>query len=205
MVQMCEKIDAKLAYTYSYSYSLNTDSTSSIPLQPPKPNTVAKPDTAYGQIVVSDPARRLSNPQSDIHNSIPERPPFNTVISWTSDETRRKEYAKIDRANSGFRGLVRRLVPRPFLSRNSRRDFFTGKCDGDSVRRFRMDVADTEDTDHHHPTDGSREEQQRPKTSLGFETPAEGERREEQEAAERAAEKNPAPRQEMPRRKWSCF
>lgn len=148
MAQMCEKLDAKLAYTYSYSYSLNTDSTASISLHGPKSDPVTKPDPTDHQIVASSTSRRPSSePQSQNPDHLPERPPFNTVISWTSDATRRKEYAKIDRANSGFRGLLRRLVPKPLISRNSRRGFFTGKCDGDSVRRFRMDVADDDGGD----------------------------------------------------------
>lgn len=76
------------------------------------------------------------------------RPPLNTVISWTSDATRRNEYAKIDRAHSGVRGFWRRVVPKCLHSKDARRAFFTGDCDGDSVRRFRLDLDDAdEDSD----------------------------------------------------------
>ncbi|KIX01356.1 uncharacterized protein Z518_09081 [Rhinocladiella mackenziei CBS 650.93] len=75
------------------------------------------------------------------------RPVYNTVISWTSDATRRREYAKIDAAHSGVRGLLRRVLPRCLHSETARRGFFTGTCDGDSVRRFRMDVPDELDDD----------------------------------------------------------
>ncbi|KEF63399.1 uncharacterized protein A1O9_01377 [Exophiala aquamarina CBS 119918] len=202
MAQMCEKLDAKLAYTYSYSYSLNTDSTSSIPLQPPKPNTGVEPDTIYGQIAASETARRLNKPQSDIHSLTPERPPFDTVISWTSDETRRKEYAKIDRANSGLRGLLRRLMPRHLLSKNSRRDFFTGKCDGDSVRRFRMDVPDDDAAADNHPSEDPGGQKAPPEEAS---IPALVEGGGEGECEGKEAEKNLAHSQEPLRRKWSCF
>lgn len=148
MAQMCEKIDAKLAYTYSYSYSLDTDSTASFPLHHLAKSDIkaANPDAHHGQIKrLSSSSRRPGEPPSEIPEPGAERPAFNTVISWTSDATRRQEYAKIDRATRGIRGLLRRLVPKSILSRNSRRLFFTGKCDGDSVRRFRMDVADDDD------------------------------------------------------------
>lgn len=36
--------------------------------------------------------------------------PSNTVIDWTSPSTRRREYAKIDRASRGVRGLWRRVA-----------------------------------------------------------------------------------------------
>lgn len=67
------------------------------------------------------------------------RPSFNTVMSWTSDETRRREYAKIDRAYTGLRGWFNQIVPRAW-KKCSRRDFFRGECDGDSVRRFRVSL-----------------------------------------------------------------
>ena len=65
--------------------------------------------------------------------------PLNTIISWTSDETRLMEYEKIDRAHSGLRGFCKQLLPRAWC-RGSRRDFFSGDCDGDSVRRYRMSI-----------------------------------------------------------------
>ncbi|KAJ9615265.1 hypothetical protein H2200_001340 [Cladophialophora chaetospira] len=75
-----------------------------------------------------------------------QRPQLNTVISWTSNATRRAEYEKIDRAHSGVRGFVRRVWPQCLRKKDGRRPFFTGDSDEDSVRRFRMDVSD-EDSD----------------------------------------------------------
>ncbi|EXJ88569.1 hypothetical protein A1O1_05499 [Capronia coronata CBS 617.96] len=80
------------------------------------------------------------------HQHSRQDPQFDVVMSWTSDATRRSEYAKIDRAHSGFHGLFRRLLPRS-LCRNARRGFFTGDCDGDSVRRFRIGVSDEVEDD----------------------------------------------------------
>jgi hypothetical protein len=61
-----------------------------------------------------------------------------TVISWTTAETRKREYQKIDQAHSGLRGLWKKLTPKWCHGRNARRKFFEGKCDGESVRRYRV-------------------------------------------------------------------
>lgn len=67
-----------------------------------------------------------------------------TVMEWTSVDTRRREYEKIDRASSGMRGFWRRVAPRCFKSRDARTPFFEeGKPEREgSVRRFRMDLPD---------------------------------------------------------------
>lgn len=66
-----------------------------------------------------------------------------TVMEWTSDTTRRREYEKIDRSTRGVRGLWRRVAPR-WCHRDSRAPFFEeGKTSREgSVRRFRMDLPD---------------------------------------------------------------
>lgn len=69
----------------------------------------------------------------------PPRPQFSTTFSWTSDETRRVEYDKIDRAHNGFRGFVKNVTPKCWQG-NCRRNFFRGGCDGDSVRRIRLSL-----------------------------------------------------------------
>ncbi|KAJ5170747.1 uncharacterized protein N7500_003530 [Penicillium coprophilum] len=72
-----------------------------------------------------------------------------TVMEWTSPDTRRREYEKIDRASSGVRGLWRRVAPRCFQTRDSRTPFFEeGKSEREgSVRRFRMDLPEDEEPD----------------------------------------------------------
>lgn len=64
-------------------------------------------------------------------------------IDWTSPSTRRREYEKIDKARTGFRGSLRRVTP-GFLRKHGRVGFHDdGKgSDAGTVRRFRMDVAD---------------------------------------------------------------
>lgn len=69
-----------------------------------------------------------------------------TVMEWTSPDTRRREYEKIDRASRGMRGLWRRVAPRCFQTRDARTPFFEeGKPEREgSVRRFRMDLPEDE-------------------------------------------------------------
>ncbi len=64
-----------------------------------------------------------------------------TTQYWTSDQTRRLEYAAIDAAGKGVRGFFIRLVPDCILPPGSRRTRFCG--DGEegregSVRRYRL-------------------------------------------------------------------
>lgn len=66
------------------------------------------------------------------------RPAYNTVMSWTSDETRRREYEKIDRAHTGWRGFINKVVPRSW--KHGRRNFFSGTDEDDSIRRFRISL-----------------------------------------------------------------
>jgi hypothetical protein len=71
-----------------------------------------------------------------------------TIMHWTSDETRRKEYAKIDMASKGIRGLLSRLFPR--LAMKSKRSRFYDEKDGSragSIRRYRLNFDDDEKVD----------------------------------------------------------
>jgi hypothetical protein len=69
-----------------------------------------------------------------------------TIIDWTSTETRRQEYYKIDRSNKGVRGLLKKLFPK-LATRSSESRFYDEKegSTSGSVRRFRMDLPDEED------------------------------------------------------------
>jgi hypothetical protein len=64
-----------------------------------------------------------------------------TTTYWTSTETRRQEYAKIDKANKGFRGMFRKIIPK-FARTTSGSRFFDEKDDSDvcSVRRYRLNL-----------------------------------------------------------------
>jgi hypothetical protein len=93
-----------------------------------------------------------SQPHHQGHNYSPSASSIHvpaTVMEWTSPSTRRAEYEKIDRASRGVRGLWRRVAPRWCQSRDSRTPFFEeGKNAREgSVRRFRMDLPDEEESD----------------------------------------------------------
>jgi len=71
----------------------------------------------------------------------PPPPPPATCQYWTSDSTRRMEYAAIDAASRGVKGFFIRLVPDCILPPSSRRTRF--HCDDEasdagSVRRYRL-------------------------------------------------------------------
>lgn len=79
------------------------------------------------------------------HHEITQSPispysPPQTTHYWTSDRTRRLEYAAIDAASRGVRGWVmRNMVPECFVPREKR---FCARFDDDSgsVRRYRLDL-----------------------------------------------------------------
>ncbi|ORY07532.1 hypothetical protein BCR34DRAFT_19108 [Clohesyomyces aquaticus] len=63
-----------------------------------------------------------------------------TIMHWTSPTTRQREYEKIDRANSGIRGLLRRIVPRCVSGPPPPKFYEKDASDAGSVRRYRMDI-----------------------------------------------------------------
>jgi hypothetical protein len=70
--------------------------------------------------------------------------PPQTTHYWTSDRTRRLEYAAIDAASKGVRGWVmRHVVPDCFVPQSKRRVGF--EDDRGSVVRYRLEL-DTEDS-----------------------------------------------------------
>jgi hypothetical protein len=82
-------------------------------------------------------------------NSIYDRPIRPSLgpqtLTWTSHESRTREYASIDRAHSGFRGFLRRILPGGCF-RDGYRKFYradgTEQSEDDdarSVRRYRLD------------------------------------------------------------------
>ena len=70
-----------------------------------------------------------------------------TTMHWMSPCTRKTQYEKIDRANTGFRGFLRKVVPRCVSGPPTQTFYETDKSDAGSVRRFRMDVSDDDEVD----------------------------------------------------------
>lgn len=73
----------------------------------------------------------------------PPPPPPATCQYWTSDSTRRLEYAAIDAASRGLRGFLIKLVPDCILPVTARRTRFHNEqadddSDAGSVRRYRI-------------------------------------------------------------------
>ena len=99
----------------------------------------------------ASPPTLFQFPEPDI--AVPEEtgsavsPPCNvpptTTHYWTSDHTRRLEYAAIDAARRGVRGWVRRnLVPRCMAAKDGGHLDFDD--DSGSVRRYRLDIDEAE-------------------------------------------------------------
>ncbi|KAF1834831.1 hypothetical protein BDW02DRAFT_319346 [Decorospora gaudefroyi] len=65
----------------------------------------------------------------------------NTTMHWTSPCTRRREYERIDKANSGLRGFFRRVTPR-CVSGPQEKFYRKDESDAGSVRRYRLDDLD---------------------------------------------------------------
>lgn len=66
-----------------------------------------------------------------------------TVHHWISPSTRRREYERIDKQNSGIRGIVRRIAPR-CVSGPTTKFYEKDTADTCSVRRYRMDLDEDE-------------------------------------------------------------
>lgn len=77
----------------------------------------------------------------------PQKTVKSTVTNWMSNDTRKREYEKIDRSTRGIRGMWRKIAP-GFLQSDQRTPFYEeGKEHEGSVRRFRMDLPDDDDGD----------------------------------------------------------
>lgn len=93
-------------------------------------------------------------------------PPPATVHYWTSDSTRRLEYAAIDAASRGMRGFLNKLVPDCMLPAASRRTRFhcdDADSDAGSVRRYRLALPEEK---AHSDADNAKSRKQKP-GSLG--------------------------------------
>lgn len=83
----------------------------------------------------------LPPPQPETVAAPSPLPPPATCQYWTSDASRRLEYAAIDAASKGVRGFFIKLVPDCILPPSSRRTRFhsdDANSDAGSVRRYRL-------------------------------------------------------------------
>lgn len=124
---------------------------------PPQANTYyhfPSPDPPFAEDDSLGGYRSDTSPYRDYHDlvnppcaeiaSYPVPPP-QTTHYWTSDRTRRLEYAAIDAATRGVKGWVmRHMVPECFVPRERRRVPFDD--DTGSVRRYRLDLDDGEES-----------------------------------------------------------
>ncbi len=125
----------------------------------PSPQSQQQPVTYFHfpHFTSSDPALVEPEPAITLDNlaaTAPNHPgrsetpeyslPPQTTHYWTSDQTRRLEYAAIDAASKGVRGWVmRHVVPDCFVPQSKRRVGF--EDDRGSVVRYRLDL-DTEES-----------------------------------------------------------
>ncbi|KAI3395182.1 hypothetical protein diail_1676 [Diaporthe ilicicola] len=120
------------------SLHLNTLNTNP---QSEKPSTSSSSSAAAAAAAA---ASKQPEPTSCPGTESPLSPlPPQTTHYWTSDRTRRLEYAAIDAASRGVRGWVmRNCVPECFVPRERRRVCFDD--DTGSVRRYRLDLIEIE-------------------------------------------------------------
>ncbi|KAM4062755.1 hypothetical protein HRG_007573 [Hirsutella rhossiliensis] len=121
----------------------------------PRPHASRPPSAAYFQFPSPD-LLELTETSSTSHRHQEHAPatyqPPQTTHYWTSDRTRRLEYAAIDAAGRGVKGWVRRnLVPGCFGPRHVAFDDDTG-----SVRRYRLELEDDHDEKSPGPSPGRR-------------------------------------------------
>lgn len=135
------------------------------------PSGPSSPTNPSSSIIFPPPVESEPEPEP-----VPPPPPA-TVHYWTSDNTRRIEYAAIDAASHGVRGFIIRLIPDCFLPEDKRRPRFHEEGDDDdsdagSVRRYRLALPEEKDVHLEECTLKGAEKKERPgksrKWSSGF-------------------------------------
>lgn len=113
------------------------------------PNTTATTSSSSSTLA-GTPSSTLEEKLISSLESLPPRPHPVSIVSWTSTESRRREYEEIHRSYSGVRGLWKKITPRWCRGKCERKGFFHEKKNGeaDSVRRYRMNLDDEEDDDN---------------------------------------------------------
>ncbi|KAG6232637.1 hypothetical protein E4U26_004472 [Claviceps purpurea] len=123
---------------------------------------------------------------------VPLSPPPATTHYWTSDSTRRLEYAAIDAASRGVKGWIRRhLVPECFAGRH-----VGFEDDSGSVRRYRLDL-DEQDQGRPEKQQGQQQSQSRSQSR--------SQNRSQHQSQSQSQRQSPSRGQEERRRGWSFF
>jgi hypothetical protein len=110
-----------------------------------RPWSQQQPTTYYHVLTNQEvPTSTADDPGHEVGTVYP--PPPQTTHYWTSDHTRRLEYAAIDAASQGLRGwILKHVVPDCFVPKQSRRLGFDD--DTGSVRRYRLDLECDDDVE----------------------------------------------------------
>ncbi|KAI9151540.1 hypothetical protein HJFPF1_08746 [Paramyrothecium foliicola] len=128
---------------------------------PPKPrpsfhharsNSIQPQTVSYFHFPSPEPIELVSNSPVDMDATpqSPVLPPPQTTHYWTSDRTRRLEYAAIDAASRGVKGWIRRtLIPDCFVPQESKHVSFDD--DTGSVRRYRLELEEEDMQDEKTP------------------------------------------------------
>lgn len=88
-----------------------------------------------------------TNPSKGNEERMTSTEKADTTMHWMSPSTRQREYEKIDKANSGIRGLLRKIIPRCVSGPPPPRFHEDDKSDVGSVRRYRMDLSEDDEVD----------------------------------------------------------
>lgn len=110
----------------------------------------------FPSLADDESASDFSHQESVTHQA----PPPASTVYWTSEETRRLEYAAIDAASKGVKGLVARLIPACFVSEQRRRTKFSEEDQGSdcgSVRRYRLCMDEQEEKEEKGERERERE------------------------------------------------
>ncbi|KAF4451449.1 hypothetical protein F53441_5541 [Fusarium austroafricanum] len=132
-------------HTRTSNQSLHLVRTNTATASAPATAAATQPKAAFFHFPSPDPIQLADSvPDRRVQPTPIPSPPPQTTHYWTSDRTRRLEYAAIDAATRGVKGWVRRhLVPDCFVSHENRHVSFDD--DSGSVRRYRLELED----DHH--------------------------------------------------------
>ncbi|KAK7409618.1 hypothetical protein QQX98_008213 [Neonectria punicea] len=114
-------------------------------LHPVRSNGSAQPGAGFFHFPSPDPIQLAdSEPDARVAPTPAPTPPPQTTHYWTSDRTRRLEYAAIDAATRGVKGWVmKHLIPECFVPKENRHVSFDD--DSGSVRRYRLDLEEDDE------------------------------------------------------------